>query len=141
MRRNLFTIAATIVVALLCVAPAAAQTDPRLTPARLDSARASLDSARARVWRFLEADSAVQTVSATRRQFLLIEDREGILRIVAHVVSKVDLHQLGRATGGHDRAALLHLRSGLTTGIRTLPDDPPRRIPSWHVASGWRELE
>ncbi len=97
MRRNLFTIAATIVVALLCVAPAAAQTDSLLFLAR----RASADSAIARVLSFLEADSTVQVVPATRRQFLLIEDREGTLRIVAHAVSKVDLHQLGRATGGH----------------------------------------
>ena len=97
MRRNLFTIAATIVVALLCVAPAAAQTDSLLFLAR----RASAYSASARVLSFLEADSTVQAVPATRRQFLLIEDQESELRIVARVVSKVDLHQLGRATGGH----------------------------------------
>ena len=63
MRRNLFTIAATIVVALLCVAPAAAQTDS-LFLAR----RASMDSANARVLDFLEADSTVQSVPSTRRQ-------------------------------------------------------------------------
>ena len=96
MRRNLFTIAATIVVALLCVAPAAAQTDS-LFLAR----RASVDSAFARVFSFLEADSTVQVVPTTRRQFLLIEDQEGELRIVARAVSKVDLHQLGRAVGVH----------------------------------------
>jgi len=96
MRRHLLTIAAATVVALVCAAPVAAQTDSLLL-----LARASLDSASARVKSFLEADSTVQTVPATRRQFLLIEDREGALRIVARVVSKVDLHQLGRATGGH----------------------------------------
>ncbi len=96
MRRNLFTIAATIVVGLLCVAPAAAQNDSLLFLAR----RASLDSASARVLSFLEADSTVQAAPATRWQFLLIEDQESELRIVARVVSKVDLHQLGRATGG-----------------------------------------
>ncbi len=96
MRRHLLTIAATSVVALLCAAPVAAQTDSLLL-----LARASMDSANARVLSFLEADSTVQAVPATRRQFLLIEDREGTLRIVAHAVSKVDLHQLGRAVGVH----------------------------------------
>lgn len=102
MRRQLLTIAATTMVGLLCAAPVAAQTDPLPVPA-------SLDSARARVWRFLEADSTVRTVSATRRQFLLIEDHDGILRIVAHVVSKVDLHQLGRTdTADHTAPAAVN---------------------------------
>ena len=96
MRRHLLTIAATSVVALLCAAPVAAQTDSLLL-----LARASMDSASARVLSFLEADSTVQAVPAAHRQFLLIEDREGALRIVARVASKVDLHLLGRATGAH----------------------------------------
>ena len=80
--------------ALLAVAPVDAQIDP--PPALLDS----LHARRGPVMEFLEADSTVQAVSAAHQQFVLIEDREGTLRIVAHVVSKVDLHRLGRATGG-----------------------------------------
>ena len=92
MRRHLYAIAAATVAALMAAAPADAQIDPALQD--------SLDAKRGRVMEFLETDSTVQAVPAAHRQFLLIEDREGTLRIVAHAVSKVDLHQLGRATAG-----------------------------------------
>jgi hypothetical protein len=57
------------------------------------------DSALREVVTFLETDSAVQAAPRGAGQFLLIEEQEGRLRVVARVASKVDLHVLGRRAG------------------------------------------